>query len=281
MYCNEFWTRFSRCPVARARHSVGDCRPVSSVTCLIPMGAGAFSQPCRFPSLFLGMPADLGLPGWVTEPELPLANLQLCGGATTQATSHLSVASQAGPRPALAETATWRQSEQHWSWGTAVLARGMSGFESETRPACGSRPLRRWPRGLGLQREGSERGRGAGPPAHGSSELSEQCSPASASAPRPAGLAGGPPRGQENQEGEAVEDGEAAPTLRALLLWHLSDQHLNQLHHSHEPQVRLYSGWGRAAGIRESVIVNPGCTGDSKVKLKKQQISLATLLRGH
>lgn len=115
----------------------------------------------------------------------------------------LSVCSQAGPCPALAAAATWRRLEQCWGWGTAGPAQGMSGFESGTHPAFGSRPPGQWPLGPGPRRGGSERGCGAGPPAHGSSALSGRCSPASASAPGPAGLAAGPPGGQENQEGES------------------------------------------------------------------------------
>lgn len=79
----------------------------------------------------------------------------------------------------------------------------MSDFESETRPACGSQPLGQWPQGPGPRREESGTGCGAGLLAHGWSGLSERCSPAFASVPRLAGLAAGPPGGQENQEGES------------------------------------------------------------------------------
>ena len=152
------------------------------------------------------MSADLGLPGWVTEPELFLANCNCVEGPQpTPLPSCLSACSQAGPCPAQAVVATWRHLEQGWGWGwgTVGWARGMSGFESGTHPACGSQPPGRWPRGPGPRPGGSERGCGAGPPAHGLSAQSGRCSPASAFAPRPAGLAGGPPRGQENQEGKS------------------------------------------------------------------------------
>lgn len=115
----------------------------------------------------------------------------------------LSVCSQAGPYPALADAATWRWLGKRWGWGIAGLALEMSDFESETRPACGSQPPGQWPQGPGPQQEGSGRGCGAGPLAHGWSGPSERCSLASASAPRPAGLAAGPPGGQGNQEGES------------------------------------------------------------------------------
>ena len=154
-------------------------------------------QPCGFPPLFLGMSADLGRPGWVTEPELVLSHCNCVERPQpTVAPSCLSVSSRA-------VAATWRCLEQGWGSGTAGWARGMSGFESGTHPACGSQPPGRWPRGPGPRPGGSERGCGAGPPARGSSAPSGRCSPASASAPGPAGLAGGPPGGQENQEGKS------------------------------------------------------------------------------
>lgn len=135
-----------------------------------------------------------------------MANVQLCGGATTHSTAIcLSVCSQADLSPALAEAATWTWLGKHggWGWGIVGLALGMSDFESGTHPACGSQPPRQWPQGPGPQQEGSGRGCGAGLLAHGWFGLSERYSPASASAPRPAGLAAEPPVGQENQEGES------------------------------------------------------------------------------
>lgn len=116
----------------------------------------------------------------------------------------LSVCSQAGLHPALAEAATWRWLGKCWGWGIAGLALGTSDFESGTHPACGSQPLGQWLQGPGPPPEGSGRGCGAGLLARGWSGLSERCSPASASAPRPAGLVAGLPGGQENQEGEQL-----------------------------------------------------------------------------
>lgn len=165
----------------------------------------------------------------------------------------LSVCSQADLSPALAEAATWRWLRKHggWGWGTARLALGMSDSESGTRPACGSQPPGQWPQGPGPRREGSGRGCGAGLLAHGWSGPSERCSPASASAPRPAGLAAGPPGGRKAKRERAVEGLEAAPTLPTLLLWLLSDQHVNQLDHIYESQDQALQCLGEGPlGIR-------------------------------